>query len=155
MTRRIVIVGAGIVGALVARELSADDGMDITVVERAESGLLPGSTGHAPGFVGLYNEDEVHVPLAKHSATVYDAFPAAFRRVGALDIAETEAGAAQLRRRAEAATRLGLQVEEVPVAEAARKAPAFVDPERIVFALHSADDGAADAVALTDRKSVV
>jgi glycine/D-amino acid oxidase-like deaminating enzyme len=68
MTRRVVIIGGGIVGAAIADGLSRRDGIDVTVVERGPEGRLLGSTGHAPGFVSLLSESSTLSALAVASA---------------------------------------------------------------------------------------
>lgn len=52
VTRRIVIVGGGIVGAALAAYLSEADGIAVTVLEAGPRDRLLGSTRLAPGFVG-------------------------------------------------------------------------------------------------------
>jgi glycine/D-amino acid oxidase-like deaminating enzyme len=56
MTRRIVVIGAGVVGSAVAAELTRAARVSVTVVEQGSREQLPGSTGHAPGLVGLLAE---------------------------------------------------------------------------------------------------
>jgi glycine/D-amino acid oxidase-like deaminating enzyme len=46
MSRRIIVVGAGITGAAVAAELAARPGSEVTVLEAGRPGRRPGSTGH-------------------------------------------------------------------------------------------------------------
>lgn len=147
MARSVVIIGAGVVGSALARVL-ADEGAEVVAIDRSSRDVLPGSTGHAPGFIGLYLEDEVHIDLAQRSAEMYDRYPQAFRRVGGLDVADTPAGAAALHARAERAREHGLDIERISVADAAALAPALVDPTRVIHAQRSRLDGAADARAL-------
>ncbi|RAD56685.1 L-2-hydroxyglutarate oxidase, partial [Burkholderia multivorans] len=56
MGRRVAVIGAGIIGAAVARELLLrDDAVDVTLYEK-ESGPAAHQTGHNSGVVhaGLY-----------------------------------------------------------------------------------------------------
>ena len=50
-----------------AAYLSGHADLDVTVLERGPDNRLLGSTGHAPGFVGLFNESLVATELARVS----------------------------------------------------------------------------------------
>lgn len=156
--RRVVVVGAGISGTAVAAELAAR-GLAVTVLDRGPAGRLVGSTGHAPGFVGLLGEEPVLTRLARASAAVYQAVRtggrAGFDAVGGLEIALTDAGVRQLERRADAARDEGLAAHLLTPRQAADAAPDLVDPDRCAAALLSPGDGTARArlvtVALRER----
>jgi glycine/D-amino acid oxidase-like deaminating enzyme len=64
MTRRIVVIGGGVVGSAVAVELTRHDRVSVTVVEQAPGDRLVGSTGHAPGLFGLLGQAPVLTGLA-------------------------------------------------------------------------------------------
>jgi glycine/D-amino acid oxidase-like deaminating enzyme len=93
--------------------------------------------------VGLYNDAPAMLALARASAEVYDSFPHAFRRAGGIEVATTEAGAAELARRAESARGAGLSVAEIGGADVMRLAPDVVDTDRMVAAWAYPDDGVA------------
>lgn len=78
MKRQIVIIGAGIVGSALARELSCHAELDLTVIDQSPAGRLRGSTGHAPGYVGLFNESPVLTSLALETARIYDSLGRGF-----------------------------------------------------------------------------
>jgi glycine/D-amino acid oxidase-like deaminating enzyme len=86
--RRVVVIGAGIVGCSLAAELAKAQGVRVTVLERGSPHRLPGSTSHAPGFVGILGESAVMTDLARISAGVFDSLGTGsargFFRVGAL-----------------------------------------------------------------------
>ena len=125
--------------------------MRVSVIDAAPGGSFRGSTGHAPGYIGLYNETPILTKLAISSAAVYDEFAGAFRRVGGLEVALTENGASQLRERADGASACGLPTREVEFAEVERLAPGVVDPGTFLTAFHYSSDGVAEARELTDR----
>ncbi|WP_344292271.1 FAD-dependent oxidoreductase, partial [Streptomyces synnematoformans] len=113
MTRRIVIVGAGIVGSSLARALAGRDGCEVTVLDRSPAGRLYGSTGHAPGYVGVLGESPVLTDLARATVRIYrdltddDASGAAppdggagFEETGCLEVATSPAAYGTLRGRA-------------------------------------------------------
>jgi len=102
MTRRILIVGAAIVGAASLAEV---DDVTVTVLG-AGSGERPlESTGHAPGFVGLLNEVRGATEVALVSAGICEQCSgrdvAGLDRVGGVEVALTEAALDELGQRAE------------------------------------------------------
>ncbi|WRT67545.1 uncharacterized protein IL334_004517 [Kwoniella shivajii] len=100
---RIIVVGAGIVGSCLASFLSKSLGSRIILIDRDIRGL-PGSTGHAPGFVGQYNEIPSLTELAKRSVSYYTSQgEMGFQNVGGLEIGDG------LAKRAEAAHSAGLE----------------------------------------------
>jgi len=104
VSRQVVIIGGGIVGAALAAYLCEHEGVDVTVIERGPNNRLVGSTGLAPGFVGLLGETPVMTGLARASADCYERLEhdslSGFDRVGGLEVASTPAGMADLKRRA-------------------------------------------------------
>ncbi|WVQ96877.1 hypothetical protein IAU59_003984 [Kwoniella sp. CBS 9459] len=117
---RIVIVGAGIVGSHLASFLAVTLGDKVIFVDRDIRGL-PGSTGHAPGFVGQYNELPVLTELAKRSVNHYaSSGSGGFERVGGLEVGPG------LEARAEAAKQAGLEAKLVSKQEILDLAPGFV-----------------------------
>lgn len=106
VTRQVLIVGAGITGTCMARELAAQEGVSVHVLERDDE-QPRGSTTFAPGFVGLYNDAAVLTHLARASAEVYATAGAGIERRGGLELATTEDGAAEAERRVEAARQAG------------------------------------------------
>lgn len=134
IVRKIVVVGAGVVGCALARELSSTGHTEVSVLERSPAGRLSGSTPYAPGFVGLYNDDPVLTGLARASAEIYDSIGTGFTRAGGVEIATSEPGSRELARRAASAREAGLTVEEVDPRGAARLAPSVIDPVHVVSA---------------------
>ncbi|MFW6690815.1 NAD(P)/FAD-dependent oxidoreductase [Streptomyces sp. MAR4 CNX-425] len=161
MTRRIVIVGAGIVGSSLARELAGRDGCQVTVLDRSPAGRLHGSTGHAPGYIGVLGETPVLTELARATVRIYrslgDDAPgrarpgggAGFEETGCLEVATSPAAYGTLRRRAALAREAGLAARLVDAGEAAALAPRLVDPATAVAGLHFPGDGTARAGLLT------
>ena len=149
MTRKVVVIGAGIVGSAVAGELSRVDGVDVTVVDRSPAGALQGSTVHAPGFIGLYNDAAILTEFAIRSAEIYDGMGNAFVRAGGLEIATTDSGALDLERRHLAAIAHGLPSRQIDGAEAATRAPGLIAVDNVVAAYAYPRDGTAEASRLT------
>ncbi|WP_067860236.1 NAD(P)/FAD-dependent oxidoreductase [Nocardia shimofusensis] len=149
MTRQVVVVGAGIVGIGVAREL-ADRGVHVTVLDRFPGRAL-GSTAYAPGFVGLYNDAPVLTAFARASADIYaECAPSGFTRTGGLELATTAAGAEEVARRVDAARSADLEARLLDAARLPDSVAAFVDTTRVVAAGLFSDDGSADVVPVWD-----
>ncbi|MGH8277376.1 MAG: NAD(P)/FAD-dependent oxidoreductase, partial [Steroidobacteraceae bacterium] len=151
--RQIVILGAGIVGSALAAELSRREGVSVTVLERGSAQRLVGSTGHAPGFVGIFNDAPVLTALARASVNCYQQLSLAgcggFDRVGGLEAATTVAFMSELERRAERASDSGIEARILNPAEAAACAHDLIDPARCVGAVLYPDDGTARADVIT------
>ncbi|SNS70207.1 Glycine cleavage system T protein (aminomethyltransferase) [Asanoa hainanensis] len=95
---RVVIIGAGVVGAALADELSALGWTDVTVVEQ---GALPrpgGSSSHAPGLVFQTNAAKVMTGFARYTIDKLTRL-GCFAPVGSLEVATSEARLADLHRR--------------------------------------------------------
>lgn len=153
MSRRVVVVGAGVAGSAVAAELGAVDGVEVVVVERGPAGRLIGSTGHAPGFMGLLGEAAVLTRLAERSAQVYEGLRChgepGFDRVGGLEVAQSPAAWDQLERRAGLAAEAGLPAQLLGPRETVELAPELVDLNGCVGGLLFPRDGTARARVIT------
>ncbi|MEQ4303963.1 FAD-dependent oxidoreductase [Plantactinospora sp. B6F1] len=153
VSRSIVIIGAGIVGTAVAEQLSLSGDCSVTVVDRAGAGRLPGSTGHAPGFVGMIADHPIMIELARDTIRLYRRLDrggrSAFRSTGAVEIAWTAEGCRGLLRRLEQANSADIPARLCAPDEAARLAPRMVDGARARLGLHLPLDGAADATYIT------
>ncbi|NEA43790.1 FAD-binding oxidoreductase [Streptomyces sp. SID11385] len=84
-----LVLGAGVVGASLAHQLGVLGlGAGVTVVDRRPPGRHPGSSGHAPGFVGQLSRTPELALLARESVRQYVGFgESVFRQVGGLSLA--------------------------------------------------------------------
>ncbi|OHE97057.1 FAD dependent oxidoreductase [Colletotrichum orchidophilum] len=145
----IIIVGAGIVGSALAHFLtSSPTSRNIAIIDRSFSPLL-GSTGHAPGFVGQFNESQVLTKLAVESVLEYNKIPGGFDTVGGLEVAFQHAGCERLRSRCASATQLGLAAEVLSMGEAHALAPELVNMSDSGAAVFFPTDGTANAGRIT------
>src|ERR1700737_4541664 len=109
---RIVIAGAGAIGASIAYHLALRGADDVLLVDRGE--VASGATGKAMGGVRQQFSTEAEVRLARESIRFFTSLGAAlFDPVGYLFIATTEEGRAELEARAELQRSLGVPVERV------------------------------------------
>jgi len=109
---RIVIAGAGAIGASIAYQLALRGADDVVLADRAE--VASGSTGKAMGGVRQQFSTEAEVRLAQESIGFFQELGSPhFDQVGYLFFATTEDGLDGLERRAELQRGLGVPVESV------------------------------------------
>ena len=109
---RIVVAGAGAVGASIAYHLALRGARGVVLADRNE--IAGGATGKAMGGVRQQFSTAPEVRLAQASVRLFRALGAPlFEQVGYLFLATTEPGLAQLRERADAQRALGVPVEDV------------------------------------------
>ena len=155
---RVVIIGAGIVGANLADELTARGWNRVTVLDQGPLPLTGGSTSHAPGLVFQTSPSKTMTALARYTAEKFLSLDVdgqwCFNQVGGLEIATTEQRMAELHRRQGWATSWGVDGRVIDPQECAKLHP-LLDPSRIVGGLYVETDGLAKAsrvvVALTRR----
>lgn len=90
---RVVIIGAGVVGAALADELSSAGWTDVTVVDQGPLPATGGSSSHAPGLVFQTNPSKTMTELARYTVEKLcsldvDGQPC-FLQVGGLEVATT------------------------------------------------------------------
>src|ERR1700750_380512 len=105
-TPRVVIIGAGIVGANLADELTARGWTDVTVLDQGPLPLTGGSTSHAPGLVFQTNASRTMSAFASYTVEKFLGLGGApgegdccFNQVGGLEVATTPERLADLRRK--------------------------------------------------------
>src|SRR5438067_1097344 len=90
---RVVIIGAGVVGAALADELSARGWADITVVDQGPVPATGGSSSHAPGLVFQINGSKTMALMARYTVEKFCALELdgepCFLQVGGLEVATT------------------------------------------------------------------
>jgi dimethylglycine oxidase len=155
---RVVIIGAGIVGANLADELTARGWDRVTVVDQGPLPLTGGSTSHAPGLVFQTTPSKTMTAFATYTVEKFLSLDVdgqwCFNQVGGLEVATTEERLAELHRRQGWATSWGVAGRVIEPEECAKLHP-LLDPTRILGGLHVETDGLAKAarvvVALTRR----
>jgi dimethylglycine oxidase len=145
---KVVIIGAGVVGAAVADELTARGCTDVTVLDRGplgRAGETPpgGSSSHAPGLVFQTNPAKILSDFARTTVEKL-AELRAFRQVGGLEVATTGERLADLRRRHGLAQSWGVPSRLVDAAECAALHPLLPDGA-VLGGLHTPTDGLAAA----------
>jgi sarcosine oxidase subunit beta len=109
---RIVVAGAGSVGASIAYHLALLGARDVVLADRSK--VASGATGKAMGGVRQQFSSEAEVRLAQRSLPLFRKLGSPlFEPVGYLFLSTTEVGWNELRDRAAAQQQLGVPVEEV------------------------------------------
>ncbi len=115
MAGRIVVAGAGAVGASIAYHLALLGARDVVLADRA--GIASGATGKAMGGVRQQFSTPAEVMLVRESVPLLRELGAPlFDPVGYLFVATTDEGRAALLARAELQRGLGVPVEDVDAA---------------------------------------
>jgi glycine/D-amino acid oxidase-like deaminating enzyme len=140
---RIVVAGAGAIGASVAFHLASLGARDVVLADRM--GIAAGATSKAMGGVRQQFSTAAEVRLAQASIRFFEELGTPlFEQVGYLFVATTEEGLAELEVRRELQAQLGVPVESVD--------PRFVEGLRtddVLGAVNCATDGVADPPAVT------
>jgi sarcosine oxidase subunit beta len=140
---RIVVVGAGAIGASVAYQLALRGAGDVVLAER--DAVASGATGKAMGGIRQQFSTEAEVRLARESIGFFEELGAPlFEQVGYVFLATTEDGLAALEQRADLQRDLGVPVQAVD--------PSRIDGLRVDDVLGAVacwEDGVADPPGVT------
>ena len=146
---RIVVIGAGVVGAALVDELTARGEAEVTLIEQGSLPAPGGSSSHAPGLVFQANSSKTMTEFARYtveklSALDLDGEPC-FLSVGGLEVATTPERAQELQRRFGWLTAWGVEAELIDAAETVRRYP-LLDAASVLGGLFTPTDGLAKAV---------
>ncbi|MEU0946809.1 FAD-dependent oxidoreductase [Streptomyces canus] len=146
---RVVIIGAGVVGAALADEISARGWTEVTVVDQGPLPATGGSSSHAPGLVFQANSSKTMTELARYTVEKFcsldvDGQPC-FLQVGGLEVATTPERVTELHRRHGWLTAWGVESRILTADECVEKHP-LVNRDRVLAGLHIPTDGLAKAV---------
>jgi dimethylglycine oxidase len=146
---RVVIIGAGVVGAALADEISARGWTEVTVVDQGPLPATGGSSSHAPGLVFQANSSKTMTELARYTVEKFcsldvDGQPC-FLQVGGLEVATTPERVTELHRRQGWLTSWGVESRILTADECVDKHP-LVNRDRVLAGLHIPTDGLAKAV---------
>ena len=140
---RVVVAGAGAIGASIAYHLALRGADDVVLADVGE--IAGGATGKAMGGVRQQFTTEAEVRLAQGSVRLFRELGAPlFEQVGYLFLATTPAGLAELEERRAVQAALGVPVENVDAS--------FVDGLRVDDVLGATicrEDGIADPAGVT------
>ncbi len=153
---RVVIIGAGVVGAAVADELTARGWDEVTVVDQGDLPAPGGSSSHAPGLVFQASPSKTMTQMARYTVEKYRALEAdsqpCFLPVGGLEVATTPQRLAELHRRHGWLTSWGVRSQVLDAAQTVARHP-LLDPEVVAGGLLIPTDGIAEAVGGVDAQT--
>jgi len=149
VSKKVVIIGAGIVGCALADELTQRGWNDVTVLEQGPLWAAGGSTSHAPGLVFQTNASKSLALYAKYTVEKLcsldlDGKPC-FLQVGSLEVATNKKRLAELHRRASLANAWGIEAKVISPKEA-KKLNHLLNEKSLVGALYVKTDGLAKAL---------
>ena len=126
-TERVVVVGGGVIGLAVARDLAVDH--TVTLLER--DGLADGATARAAGLVSLPADYGAFPAVVSHALDAFAAFDgtAGFRFHESVGVERPSAGRGDLADAAGRLTAEGLDVDHVSAAQARERYPLLTTPE--------------------------
>ena len=146
---KVVIIGAGIVGAGLADELTERGWTDVTVVEQGKLWAAGGSSSHAPGLVFQTNGSKTLTEYAMYTVEKYLGLELdgqwCFNQVGGLEVATTPERLAELHRRHGFATSWGLEGRIIDPDECAAIWP-LLDRDRVLGGYFVPTDGITKSV---------
>jgi sarcosine oxidase subunit beta len=143
MNRRIVIAGAGAIGASIAYHLALLGADDVVLADRAA--IASGATGKAMGGFRQQFSTKAEIKLAQESAKLFrELGPPLFEAVGYLFLATSDSGWERLRERAALQRELGVPVD---VVDASRVRGLRTDD--VVGAVACWEDGVAEPAEVT------
>ncbi|ONI72760.1 sarcosine dehydrogenase [Actinosynnema sp. ALI-1.44] len=141
---KVVIIGAGVVGAALADELTTKGWTDITVVDQGPLPVPGGSSSHAPGLVFQANGSKTMTELARYTVEKLAGLDC-FRQVGGLEVACTPEREQELHRRLGWLTAWGVE-GTILDADATRELYPLLREDSVRAGLHVPTDGLAQAV---------
>ena len=152
LSHRVVIIGAGIVGANLADELVARGWTDITVVEQGPLDMPGGSTSHAPGLVFQTNPSKTMTLMAKYTVekllALQEDGASCFNQVGGLEVATTPERYEDLKRKLGYASAWGIDARLIDSSECVELYP-LLNGHLVLGGLHVPSDGLALAARAT------
>ncbi|MQA79481.1 MAG: FAD-dependent oxidoreductase [Streptosporangiales bacterium] len=152
----IVVIGAGVVGAALADELTARGCTDVTVVDQGPLYATGGSSSHAPGLVFQCNGSKAMTDLARYtvekaSSLFLDGEPC-YLPVGGLEVATTPERLAELHRRYGWLRSWGVEASVVDTDECVRL-HSLLDGDVVLGGLLTPTDGIFKAVRAVEAQA--
>ncbi|MCU1679590.1 MAG: sarcosine dehydrogenase [Amycolatopsis sp.] len=145
---RVVIIGAGIVGANLADELTVRGWADVTVLDQGPLPLTGGSTSHAPGLVFQTNASKTMAEFARYTVEKFSELEvdglSCFNQVGGLEVATTPGRWEDLKRKQGWATSWGIDGSLIDAEECLRRYP-LLDIDQVLGGWYVPTDGLAKA----------
>ena len=155
---KIVVIGAGVVGAALADELTQRGARNVTVVDQGPLYRTGGSSSHAPGFVFQINPSKAMSELAQRTLNKLDELNPGgdddwvLKRVGGIELAYTDDQLRELKRRLGFAQAWGVKAELID-AQGVKKLWPGINTEDLVGALHTPTDAVVHSVRAVEAQA--
>ena len=151
--KKIVIIGAGIVGCSIAYYLNKMGQRNITVIEQGPLFETGGSTSHAPGLVFQLGFSKVLTTLANQTVETFKELSnegqPSFYTVGSLEVANTKERLEDLKRKAGVGKSWGMEALVLSPEECVEKC-SLINPDNILGGLYVPSDGIAKPLRAID-----
>ncbi len=153
---KVVVIGAGVVGAALADELTERGFTDLTVLDRGPLFTTGGSSSHAPGLVFQTNPSKTMSAFAGYTIEKFCSLVHrdgwVFNQVGGLEVATTPERLADLHRKSGWAAAWGIEGRLLDREECVALHP-LVDADRVLGGFHTPADGLATAVRAVEAQA--
>ncbi|HEY6567499.1 MAG TPA: FAD-dependent oxidoreductase, partial [Actinomycetota bacterium] len=154
--RRFVVIGAGVVGAAVADELTARGATDVTVLDKGPLYATGGSSSHAPGLISRTSPSKMMQELADYTLDKFAELDLngapAMLPVGTLEVALNESRLRELQRRCNVAASWGWRGRMVDAQECIRRWP-IIDASLLVGGFVTDGEGLAVALRAVEAQA--
>ena len=151
--KKIIIIGAGVVGCSTAYYLNKMGQRNITVIEQGPLFETGGSTSHAPGLVFQLGFSKVLTTLANQTVEAFKELSnegqPSFYSVGSLEVANTEERLEDLKRKAGVGKSWGMEAYVLSPEECVEKS-SLINPDSILGGLYVPTDGIAKPLRAVD-----
>jgi glycine cleavage system aminomethyltransferase T/glycine/D-amino acid oxidase-like deaminating enzyme len=144
--RRVVIIGAGIVGSSLAHHLTRLGVSDVTILEKGSMPRPGGSTGHASNFIFPVDHTKVLTALITDSLRQYEEL-GVLTRSGGIEVARGEARMQELQRRMSSGGAWGVEPLSMITPTEIRRLVPFIDESELVGGFYSPGAAVVDSVA--------
>ncbi len=143
--KRVVIIGAGIVGNSLAYHLTRLGVSDITMVDKGPLPNPGGSTGHASNFIFPVDHTKEMTMLTLESMRQYKALEV-FIESGGIEIARNEERMQELTRRVVSAKSWGIEPVELLTPQQVKDKVPYINEQLIIGAFFSPGAGVVDSL---------
>jgi glycine cleavage system aminomethyltransferase T/glycine/D-amino acid oxidase-like deaminating enzyme len=143
--RRIVIIGAGIVGNSVAYHLTRLGETDITLLDKGPLPNPGGSTGHASNFIFPVDHSKEMTSLTLESMRQYKELDV-YLECGGIEVARTEARMQELQRRMTSARTWGIEPTSLLTPAQIKELVPFINEELLLGGFYTPGAGVVDSL---------
>ncbi|MBV9802242.1 MAG: FAD-binding oxidoreductase, partial [Solirubrobacterales bacterium] len=144
-SRRVVLIGAGIVGNSVAYHLTQLGVTDITMVDKGPLPNPGGSTGHASNFIFPVDHSKEMTSLTLESMRQYKALDV-FIESGGIEVARTPERMQELTRRMASAKSWGIEPVQLLTPEQVKELVPYIDERLILGGFYTPGAGVVDSL---------